>query len=149
MKTRIITTLAIAMFVTTLAATAIHAQSASNLSVTIPFAFTVADQTLPAGEYHVARSMDSGQAVIQIRNRENGKSLYLPLTHAVQGKGIQEESKVVFNKYGDQYFLSQVWTAGRAQGEELNTTSRERALRTEIAQLKAKPETVRLAVRSN
>ena len=39
-------------------------------------------------------------------------------------------SKLVFHRYGSQYFLAQIWTAGYEQGKELPKSSRE----SEVAQ---------------
>ena len=46
------------------------------------------------------------------------------------------ESKLIFNRYGDRYFLSQVWTAGNSSGRQLLKSDREK----EMAQV-AKNET--------
>jgi hypothetical protein len=43
--------------------------------------------------------------------------------------GKRQKTKLVFHRYGDRYFLAQVWTAGSDQGRELPKSRRE----TEIA----------------
>ena len=40
----------------------------------------------------------------------------------------QEKTRFVFHKYGDQYFLSQIWTPGGNSGRELLMPRLERAL---------------------
>ena len=57
-------------------------------------------------------------------------------SNAVVANEIQTQSKLVFNRYGDHYFLSQVWTAGNSRGRQLLKSGRER----EMAQV-AKIET--------
>jgi hypothetical protein len=57
-------------------------------------------------------------------------------TNAAVSNMPQSESKLVFNRYGDRYFLSQVWSEGNSQGRQLLKTAREK----EIAQT-AKIET--------
>jgi hypothetical protein len=148
MKTRMISIAIVAMFVATLAAASVRAQNAGDLAVTIPFEFAVAGKTMPAGDYYVRRSIDGSRAVIRIQSKMGSASVYLS-THPVQSSNIPNDSKLVFNKYGGQLFLSQLWVAGRSTGEELNKMGRERALQQEIAQHSAKPETVSIAVRSN
>ena len=59
--------------------------------------------------------------------------------------GTQGDTKLVFNRYGDQFFLSQVWMAGRTDGQELIKTRRERLLQREIARGSGKPETISIA----
>ena len=148
MKTRMISMAIVAVFGATLAAASVRAQNSGDLAVTIPFEFAAAGKTLPAGDYYVRRSIDGSQAVIRIQSRTGSASVYL-MTHTVQSSKIQNDSKLVFNKYGGQLFLSQLWVAGRSTGEELNKMGRERALQQEIAQGSAKPEKVSIAVRSN
>ena len=148
MKTRMISMAIVAMFVAALAAASVRAQNSGDLAVTIPFEFAAAGKTLPAGDYYVRRSIAGSRAVIQIQSKTDSTSVYL-MTHAVQSSNIQNDSTLVFNKYGGQLFLSQLWVAGRSTGEELNKMGRERALQQEIARRSAKPETVSVAVRSN
>jgi hypothetical protein len=46
----------------------------------------------------------------------------------------------VFNRYGDQYFLSQVWIAGSDTGRDLFQSRNERSLAKESKLAKSKPE---------
>ena len=74
----------------------------------IPFAFHVRDSVLPAGSYTVQQISSAG--VIKIRNEDTGESM---LTLAPPNRsGKTEQPKLVFNKYGDRYFLSELWFAG-------------------------------------
>lgn len=148
MKSRMITMVAVAVFVTTLAAASVRAQNAGDVAVSIPFEFSAGGKTLPAGDYWVRRSFYGAHSVMRIESRKDSASIYLT-THSVQSNTIQDGSKLVFTRYGQQFFLSQVWSAGRSTGAELNITSRERGLQRELARLSARPETVSVAVRSN
>ena len=49
-------------------------------------------------------------------------------TMPVRANQTQEETKLVFHKYGDQYFLSQIWTPGGSTGRELLMPRLEREL---------------------
>jgi hypothetical protein len=137
-------------FFAALAVTSVHAQG-STMSVTIPFDFAVAGKTLPAGEYYFQRSMDNSRVVTQIRSREKTLSIYVPQTHPVQDLEVQRDSKskLVFNKYGDRFFLSQVWIFGRSIGEELPKTATERHLQREMAGRAGKAEKITLAAKTN
>jgi len=148
MKRQMIIMVAIAAFVTMSAVSSIRAQNAGDVAVPIPFEFSAGGRTLPAGDYFVRRSFDSARAVIRLEAKNGSESIYLA-THVVEQLPVQNQSKVVFNKYGNQFFLSQVWSAGRSTGAELNKTGRERALRQEIARNAAKPETVTIATKAN
>jgi frataxin-like iron-binding protein CyaY len=148
MKKHMISVMAVAVFVVSLAVTPAQAQNAGNLTVTIPFEFVAAGTTLPSGDYSVQRSFEGGHVVMKIRSKNDTKSIFV-LTHSVEGRSIQNESKLVFNKYGNQMFLSQVWIASRSTGEEMLKTNRERNLQKEIARRSATPETITIAGRSN
>ena len=147
MNKRVITILATTMLFATLAVASAQAQEAGNMSVTIPFDFAVAGKMLPAGEYHVRRSIAGTRSVMEFQNSKATERLYLPPTHLVQSGTIQSASKLVFNRYGNLYFLSQVWVAGRSGGEELTKTSRERSFQRELTRRAATPETITIAAK--
>jgi antitoxin component of MazEF toxin-antitoxin module len=148
MKKQMNTLMAVAVFAMTLTVMPVHAQNAGNLSVTIPFEFSAAGKTLPAGDYYLRRSLNGARVSMRIESKDGSLGIYLP-THVAQSAEIQPESKLVFTKYGSQLFLSQVWAAGRSAGEELNKTSRERNLQSEIAGRSGKPETITIAAKAN
>ena len=100
------------------------ARAQEKVVVDIPFAFSVGKLTLPPGEYSVQRT-DGPFLLIQ---RTDGSALATVLSIATQANEIQSESKLVFHRYGDRYFLSQVWRAGYGTGRELPKSSREKEL---------------------
>ena len=67
------------------------------------------------------------------------------MTMEVLANDWQAESKLIFNRYGNKYFLSQIWTAGSKSGRELPKSQRE----TELAGKQAKREVAVLARRSS
>lgn len=86
-----------------------YAQTATILRGDIPFEFTVVGKTLPAGSYGVAHN-PVYPTVIIIRGLENLEST--PLMAIVNEKSKEVTPKFVFRRYGDQYFLAEVWTGG-------------------------------------
>ena len=48
------------------------------------------------------------------------------LPNACESNKAPEVSKLVFHRYGSQYFLTQIWIAGDARGKELPQSGRER-----------------------
>lgn len=149
MKKQVITMIAVVAFFATLAVTSVQAQNAGTISVSIPFDFAIAGKTLPAGDYNVRRSIEGDRELTTIRNVDKSGALYLPQTHPVQTNEVPSESRLVFNKYGSQYFLSQVWLSGRTVGYELPKTARERLLQREMASAGRKPASVAIAAKSN
>ncbi len=126
-----------------LSALSANAQKGGSFVVKVPFAFTVSGKTLPAGEYVVARSTQGSSEVMMIRSQKRGAYVQ---TKPVQVQDIQEETQVIFKRYGDQYFLFQVWISGKSTGRELFKSAREQKSERELAQRATKPETVAIMV---
>ena len=86
------------------------AQSSAAGKADIPFGFYVRDAALPAGSYTVREAKSPG--IVQIMNNDTGKSILVmaPGNHS----GNTADSKLVFHKYGDRYFLSELWLDGAA-----------------------------------
>ena len=120
-----------------------RAQAGAGFTVVVPFDFTVSGKVLPAGEYVVARSTQGSEGLM-IRARDGKGGAYLQ-TMSVQTEENQTQTKVVFKRYGDEYFLSQVWISGRSTGRELRKSRQERALERELAARAVKPETIAIA----
>ena len=71
---------------------------------TVPFNFNVGDRWVPAGTYLMTSNI-SNPKVIFIRS-EDGKIALLSVTHSA-GRRINA-GRLVFTKYGDQYFLHEI-----------------------------------------
>lgn len=125
----------------TLAALSICAQSQTKRTLTIPFDFIVGQRTLPAGEYIVEPNRRDFDRVWLIQSRD-GRTSALFTTKQVQTNETPEQTKLIFHKYGDQYFLSQVWSPGGNTGHELLMTRTER----ELAKKAVKRDTVALTI---
>ena len=109
MKTRMIhfaALLAIILLVPAL----LHAQMAIKqplFRVDVPFAFVAGGVHLPAGQYHVYHPGDPYLIVIE---KDDGRARAMAYVHPSATDPSESSTKLVFNKYGDQYFLAQVWT---------------------------------------
>ena len=101
------------------------AQSNPAGKADIPFGFYVRDAALPAGSYTVRESKNTG--IVQIQNNDTGKSI---LVMAPPNRsGNTEDSKLVFHKYGDRYFLSELWLAGSGAVDCVSMGKLEREVR--------------------
>ncbi len=125
MKKQVLKIFSMLSLAVTLAVAAVYANPAGQLRANIPFDFSVGNETLPAGVYTVAPMTTS--SVLLIR-RKDGREGVLIHTHGVQARREQNQTKLVFRRYGDQYFLAQVWTAGDSDGRELSKSRTEREL---------------------
>jgi hypothetical protein len=96
------------------ATTAVFAQSENRtlMKVSIPFSFSVEDHTLPAGQYYV-RSINPDHSMALV-NANGGQLVMITYTPERAGSESQN-SRLVFSKYGNEYFLTQVWTKGEAK----------------------------------
>ena len=109
MKSRIMvgaTLLALILF----APLTLQAQMPQHLfHVDIPFPFVAAGTHLPAGHYHVSHPGDPNLVIIQKDDNQARAVLYVKVSETDRKS---TSTKLVFNKYADRYFLSQVWTEG-------------------------------------
>ncbi|HEY0320683.1 MAG TPA: hypothetical protein VGC66_07020 [Pyrinomonadaceae bacterium] len=131
-------------FVSALAASA---QSPRNIIVNVPFEFSVKGKTLPAGSYIINSASTVDETGLSIMRRD-GKANAVVLSRPVTTRKMQNETRLVFNRYGDRYFLSNIWISGSNGGRELFKTNQERSLEMELARNNVKPETVTLIVRA-
>ena len=118
MKKQALKTFTMLSLLLTLTAVSVSAQFQRSKVANIPFSFIVGGRTLPAGEYTVKPNRKDYDDVWLVQSRD-GHASALFTTMSVRSIEIQEKSKLVFHKYGDRYFLSQIWTPGGSTGREL------------------------------
>jgi hypothetical protein len=99
-----------------------------NVRADIPFKFVINKQTLPAGQYSIKTLNASSGRTLLIRS-DDSKTASMVSSDSVQSFKPADQTKLVFRRYGDRYFLSQVWVAGQESGHELPRSGRE----TEVA----------------
>ena len=131
-----LTMVAVVLTIALVNAAVSNGQGRRSLQAEIPFAFTVGSSTLPAGSYTV-RSANSQGEVLMISNRGQRKSI-ATLSHEVTDSD-NNKACLVFHRYGDQYFLAQVWT-GQPMGRELQKSKRQRAIERELANIASKAD---------
>ena len=104
------------------------------MTVNVPFAFSVEDHSLPEGKYMIFTV--TPERSIRIVSSD-GKHSAIVNTLPNYANLPSENSRLVFHRYGDEYFLTQVWTAG--QDVARNPLSTKRAM--EIASSGGTPQT--------
>jgi hypothetical protein len=123
-----------------------HAQVSASLQGNIPFQFQVGETVLPAGEYVVSQIANS-QAGLILRGSDRKTGAILFNAPATLGNSVNkpaQNAKMVFHRYGDSYFLRQVWQGGGQNGNELSLSKAERVIAHQMAAL-ATPHKVELA----
>jgi len=89
--------------------------------VSIPFGFTVEDQSFPAGDYTISDSFVHPETVIQLRSSD-GQHFAVIQTHPTYSLDPSAKSELIFQRYGSVYFLSQIRTQGESTGRALLET---------------------------
>ena len=100
----------------------VHAQS--MLTADVPFAFTVGSSQMPAGAYEVAQLGDRA-TLIETRDRHD-KVIGL---YNYAGPSKVGETKLVFDKIGNSYFLREIWSSAKGQGLEIPESKLEKEIR--------------------
>ncbi len=147
MKRQAYTTIAILIALTLSAAVAnAQATGSTMLIANIPFGFFAGNKVLPAGEYRLCSiNPQSEPVMLQLVSRDGSTSVIIPV-HSARAK-IQESSKLVFNRYGNQYFFAQAWLAGESLGVQAVKSRPERSVERELAGIKQKTEVAALTGR--
>ncbi len=92
----------------------------------IPFDFYVRDAKLPAGEYTV-REGNSGASILLIQKDDGNEGTFVYAVGATP-KNSGDSRKLVFHRYNEDYFLSEIWGSEGDEGHFLPITSKEREL---------------------
>ena len=118
----------------------VHAQS-TILTANVPFAFNVGQQSLPAGAYAV-RETDRATLIESKDGHDKVLGLY---PYAEPSKA--DETKLVFDKIGNSYFLREIWTSARGQGLEIPESNLEKELQAANVAIPGGDDTVIVALR--
>ncbi len=101
------------------------------LKADIPFAFTVGDTPLPAGEYTVTSPVSG---LIRVTNDRTHDTAILAVKHGNHDPGA--DSKLLFTRYGDRYFLHRIFCpSAHAMNVDIAVWSREKRARSLEAKL--------------
>jgi len=130
-----------------LAIASVQAQTPGRVEVNVPFDFAAGKAMLKAGTYSIRRT--GGNALI-LRSADGRTAALVNAPLALGARDSKAGQRLVFNKYGDQYFLSQVWMSVDS-GRQLFPGKGEQsaARRLEVAQNNAKPKRIEIAARAH
>src|SRR5262249_29501233 len=112
--------------------------------VEIPFDFSVRNKTFPAGAYSITR-VTQDKSVLQLSS-EDGREVVRLSTYPVQAKETPDTAKLNFRRYGETYFLFQIWESDDTQGRQLSKSSSERSIERDLAKRGEEPSIVDLVV---
>lgn len=122
---------------------ALFAQYAPRLVAEIPFAFEMANEKLPSGEYEISTLGNPSHILVSCF--EWRKAAFALAWRDGDGTKDGDRAELVFNKYGDRHFLARInhsdstFTVPKSRSERMLVTS------TLISA--AKPERILIAAR--
>ena len=118
-----------------------NAQSAKNVVADIPFEFSVGYKTMPAGEYSVRSIVSAGDALM-IQSAD-AKVTALRQSEATTKMKNNNHARLVFHRYGERYFLAEVWNGADSAGRQLLKSQEERAIESELASISSQGQTAK------
>ncbi len=106
------------VFVLTIHATKAQAQIVGNLEVDIPFQFHAGNAKLPPGKYTIHLLENTDLTVMEIISVDNSTSALFEVGRT-QASSAPAKSELIFNKYGNRYFLAKVFDEGNSAGSQV------------------------------
>lgn len=116
-------------------AVASNAQPLHKLVADIPFDFSVGYKILPAGQYTV-KALAADNTGLLIQSADESTSV-LRLSEATGPAKDKAYARLVFHRYGERYFLAEVWDGAdrTGTGRQLVKSQEERTIESEVASL--------------
>lgn len=112
-----------AAIVLLLSAGSAYAQSRLG-TFNVPFRFVAGETVLTAGEYHITQ--DSTPGMLQLWGSD--RHTILVFAGNIQTLDPSTQTKIVFHRYDNRYFLAQVWVGGQNLGREVPIGRQEREI---------------------
>ena len=140
MRRNVFAALVTLIMAATIAVPVVNAQQ-TIMRCNVPFAFNIGDKQLPAGAY-VVHEMDR---VTLIQSKDSENSVVGIYNNA--GPSKADQNKLVFDKVGDHYFLTQIWSSARNEELLVPESKQEKELRASNIGPWSEVETVIVALR--
>jgi len=103
-----------------LAAGSAYAQTI-RVKADVPFGFIADKTTLAPGQYTL-QTLGTDRIVLI---SSGSRPVAMVIANGILSAEPSENTKLVFHRYGDRYFLSQIWVAGENSGHQLRKGARE------------------------
>lgn len=95
-----------------------HAQIIGELEADIPFQFHAGNIRLPAGKYVLHMLDNSDLKLMEISSADGSMSALFEVQSA-EANSAPPKSELIFNKYGNRYFLARVFDEGNPDGSSV------------------------------
>jgi hypothetical protein len=106
------------LFALTIIPSKVDAQILNNFEVQVPFQFHVGNTKLPAGQYRIHVLDDSDLSVMEIMSTDGSISALFQVQET-EANSTPAKSELLFNKYGNRYFLAKLFEEGSASGSQV------------------------------
>jgi hypothetical protein len=107
----------------------INAQLSEGVEAKVPFNFIAGHQSFAPGDYRIRLYSQGGATYIQSRDGKTGGFVICTKTASVH---TPTKTVLVFKRYGNEYFLRDVWIQGDGTGLKLPETRREAELEAKV-----------------
>ena len=124
----------VSMFTLCAAVASANAQLSYPIRAKVPFDFSMGDKKLPAGDYSFSRLSGFSDNKLMMVSSVDASTRVFQSTFGAQVLTPKNDSTLVFHKYGDQYFLEQIWPGGEQAGSQVPESRSERTIRQQLAQ---------------
>ena len=126
-----------------LAITSVQAQTASKVEVKVPFDFAIGKVQFKAGTYSFRKVTDN---TLTVRDVNGKRTTLIDAPLSIGSRDSKAGERLVFTKYGTQYFLSQVWLSVDSGRQLFPSDAETKAAREyKLANNNAKPQRVEVA----
>jgi hypothetical protein len=129
MKRQCLILIAIAVFTTALTTNA-SGQTGKTLRANVKFDFQIGDRIYPAGEYRIETISTDHVLLITSVGDANKKQIILA---GYSNRSKRQTPKLVFQKYGESYFLTQIFFDYGEWGYSIHPSRRQRETETTLA----------------
>ena len=123
MKRQLLVLIAVAIFATALTTNA-FGQAGNRVVANVKFDFNVGERTFPAGQYRIESLSRQSGNILQIKSvRDMSKNEFIVANHA---NGKKQTPRLVFQKYGENYFLTAIFLDTDRWGYSIRVPRRQR-----------------------
>jgi hypothetical protein len=112
---------------TTLGASKVQAQIVGPLDADIPFQFYAGDTKFPPGKYIIKPLDNTDLTVMEISTADGRNSAVFEVRDSQAGTS-PAKTELIFDKYGNHYFLSKLFDEGNKLGSALEKSRYEKKL---------------------
>jgi hypothetical protein len=115
------------VFVLTISPAKAHAQIVGNIEVNIPFQFHAGNAKLPPGKYVIHMLNDSDLKIMEISSADGSAAALFEVRDA-EANSAPAKSELIFNKFGNRYFLSRVFAEDNPSGSAVEESHYEKTV---------------------